>query len=73
MGVIGHVINKVFGGGGSSGSYSPGAAPAPAVADATQQTVENTNVLKKKRGKASLMINTSDTSTAGNTGTGLNI
>lgn len=88
MGFVKNAVKSIFSGGSSTvaspvvaSSPTPttvvntatGATPAPSVADATQQGMENNAVLKKKRGKSSLLVNTADTSATSSGGTGLNI
>ena len=76
MGGIGKAISKLFGGGQSA--PAPITMPAPAVqapeADIAQKTTEGDLSVnrRKRRGKASLIIDRNSTST-GTEGSGLNI
>ena len=75
MGFIANAVRKVtstlFGGAEESEApHTPAAPAAPAANSAQQQVEDNTNVKKKKRGKASLMVDASPTSMSS---TGLNI
>ena len=79
MGFIANAVRKVtstlFGGAEESEApqviqNTPAAPAAPAANSAQQQVEDNTNVKKKKRGKASLMVDASPTSMSS---TGLNI
>lgn len=76
--VVGGVA-RVFGGGGDSGggqtvvqqqAAAQGAAPATNSAQSDMAENTSSEIAKRKRGKRSLMVNTSDNSTGG---TGLNI
>ena len=78
MGGIGKAISKLFGGGQSAPAPVTVNTPAPAVnapeADIAQKTTEGDLSVnrKKRRGKASLIIDRNSTST-GTEGSGLNI
>ena len=78
MGGITKAISKLFGGGQSAPAPVTVTAPAPAVtapeADIAQKTTEGDLSVnrKKRRGKASLIIDRNSTST-GTEGSGLNI
>ena len=78
MGGIGRAIGKLFGGGRSAPAPVVIKSPAPAVstpeADPAQKTTEGDLAVnrKKRRGKASLIIDRNSTST-GTEGSGLNI
>ena len=78
MGGIGRAIGKLFGGGHSAPAPVVIKAPAPAVqapeADIAQKTTEGELSVnrRKRRGKASLIIDRNSTST-GTEGSGLNI
>ena len=77
-GFIGNFISKIFGGGRSAPAPVTIQSPAPAVqapeADIAQKTTEGDLSVnrKKRRGKASLIIDRNSTST-GTEGSGLNI
>lgn len=69
--VVGGVA-RVFGGdsGGGQQAAAQGAAPATNSAQPDMAETTSSEIAKRKRGKRSLMVNTSDNSTGG---TGLNI
>ena len=77
MGGIGKAISKLFGGGQSA--PAPITMPAPAVttpeADPAQKTTEGDLSVnrKKRRGKASLTIDKTNSTNTGTGGSGLNI
>ena len=79
MGGIGHFISKIFGGGQSAPAPVTVNTPAPAVqapeADIAQKTTEGDLSVnrKKRRGKASLTIDKTNSTNTGTGGSGLNI
>ena len=79
MGGIGKAISKLFGGGQSAPAPVTVNTPAPAVqapeADIAQKTTEGDLSVnrKKRRGKASLIIDKTNSTNTGTGGTGLNI
>ena len=79
MGGIGRAISKLFGGGQSAPAPVTIQSPAPATqtpeADIAQKTVEGDLAAnrKKRRGKASLTIDKTDSTNTGTGSSGLNI
>ena len=79
MGGIGKAISKLFGGGQSAPAPVTVNTPAPAVnapeADIAQKTTEGDLSVnrKKRRGKASLIIDSTNPTNTGTGGSGLNI
>lgn len=79
MGGIGKAISKLFGGGHSAPAPVVVNTPAPAVqapeADIAQKTTEGDLSVnrKKRRGKASLTIDKTNSTNTGTGGSGLNI
>ena len=53
-------------------TQTPAAAPAPAVEEAIKESEENTSRKKKRRGKASLMVDSTNNA-IGSGGTGINL
>ena len=79
MGGIGRAIGKLFGGGRSAPAPITIKSPAPATqtpeADVAQKTVEGdlAENRRKRRGKASLIIDKTNSTNTGTDGSGLNI
>lgn len=79
MGFVGNFISKLFGGGKSAPAPVTINTPAPAVqapeADIAQKTTEGDLSVnrKKRRGKASLTIDKTNSTNTGTGGSGLNI
>ena len=79
MGGIGRAIKSLFGGGPSAPAPVTVNTPAPATqtpeADIAQKTVEGDLAVnrKKRRGKAALTIDKTDSTNTGTGGSGLNI
>ena len=79
MGGIGRAIGKLFGGGRSAPAPVVIKSPAPAVstpeADTAQKTTEGDLAVnrKKRRGKASLIIDKANSTNTGTGSSGLNI
>ena len=79
MGGIGRAISKLFGGGQSAPAPITIQSPAPATqtpeADIAQKTVEGDLAVnrKKRMGKASLIIDKTNSTNTGTGGSGLNI